>query len=78
MRKVLGSCHRFRVTGGKLLNPILLPVEVIPLFHKASSQQVLTVRYSGGGHLNTQVEGFTLPGTNGKHEKRKSIKGTCK
>lgn len=44
----------------------------IPLVHKASSQPVLTVRYSGGGYLNSQVEGFTLPETNGKHEKKAS------
>lgn len=63
---------------GKLLNAILVPVAVTPLFHKASSQQVLTVRNLGEGYLNTQVEGFPLPETNGKHEKKKSVKGTCK
>ena len=61
-----------------MLNPILLPVGVVALLHKASRQYILTVRYSGGGYLNTQVEGLTLPETNGKHEKRKSVKGACK
>lgn len=60
-------CHRFRVTGGELLNLLFPP------FHKALSQQAFSARYSDGSYLNTEVKRFWGLGTNGKHRREKQV-----